>query len=150
MALSSWLLVIVHGRRSKRPGPSPKLGSLGSSHQWYHKSLVSLRGPLAPIVLRALLMERCATLVDCCITRSPLDSYWLNLFITYCFLIHFLNIFPKLFKMFYLSEIWIRYTFLKTRFIIWDFLVHCCITGSLLYLSWLNMLISCFFLVEPC
>ena len=26
-------------------GPSPTLGSLGSSHQWRHKSRVSLRGP---------------------------------------------------------------------------------------------------------
>ena len=27
------------------PGPSPTLGSLGPSHQWRHKSWVSLRGP---------------------------------------------------------------------------------------------------------
>jgi hypothetical protein len=45
MALPSWLLVFVGGRRSKRPGPSPTLGSLGPSHQWRHKSRVSLRGP---------------------------------------------------------------------------------------------------------
>jgi hypothetical protein len=35
----------VGGRRPKRPGPSPTLGSLGPSHQWCHKSRVSLRGP---------------------------------------------------------------------------------------------------------
>jgi hypothetical protein len=35
----------VGGRRSKRPGLSPTLGSLGPSHQWRHKSRVSLRGP---------------------------------------------------------------------------------------------------------
>jgi hypothetical protein len=35
----------VGGRRSKRPGPSPTLGSLGPSHQWRHKSRVSFRGP---------------------------------------------------------------------------------------------------------
>jgi hypothetical protein len=35
----------VGGRRPKRPGPSPTLGSLGPSHQWRHKSRVSLRGP---------------------------------------------------------------------------------------------------------
>jgi hypothetical protein len=37
--------VLVGGRRSKRPGPSPTLGSLGPSYQWCHKSWVSLRGP---------------------------------------------------------------------------------------------------------
>jgi hypothetical protein len=35
----------VGGRHSKRPGPSPTLRSLGPSHQWRHKSRVSLRGP---------------------------------------------------------------------------------------------------------
>src|SRR6202048_4534206 len=45
MALPSCLLVLVGGRRSQRPGPSPTLGSLGPSHQRRHKSRVSLRGP---------------------------------------------------------------------------------------------------------
>jgi hypothetical protein len=45
MALPSWLLVFVGGRRSQRPGPSPTLGSLGPSHHRRHKSWVSLRGP---------------------------------------------------------------------------------------------------------
>jgi hypothetical protein len=35
----------VGWRRSKRPGPSPTLESLGPSHQWRHKPRVSLRGP---------------------------------------------------------------------------------------------------------
>jgi hypothetical protein len=45
MALPSWLLVSVGGRRSQRPGPSPTLVSLGPFHHWRHKSRVSLRGP---------------------------------------------------------------------------------------------------------
>src|ERR1700737_3396911 len=45
MALPLCILVSVGGRRSQRPGPSPTLGSLGLSHQWRHKSRVSLRGP---------------------------------------------------------------------------------------------------------
>ena len=45
MALPSWILISAGGRRSQRPGPSPTLGSLGPSHQWRHKSRVSLRGP---------------------------------------------------------------------------------------------------------
>ena len=45
MALPSWLLVSVGGRRSQRLGPSPALGSLGPSHQWCHKSRVSLWAP---------------------------------------------------------------------------------------------------------
>jgi hypothetical protein len=44
MALPSWLLVSVGGRRSQRLGPSPTLGSLGPSHHRRHKSRVSLRG----------------------------------------------------------------------------------------------------------
>ena len=44
MALALCLLVSVGGRRSQRLGPSPTLGSLGPSHQWRHKSQVSLRG----------------------------------------------------------------------------------------------------------
>ena len=83
-------------------------------------------------------------LVDCCITRSLLDSYCLNMFITYYFQIDLFNIIPKFFGTFYLSEISIRYTFLKTRYIVWEFFIHCCITGSLLYSYWLNMLISYF------
>ena len=51
-------------RRSQRLGPSPTLRVLGPSHQWRHKSRVSLRGPLVPMVLRALLMERCATVIE--------------------------------------------------------------------------------------
>ena len=39
----------------------PILGSLGPSHQ-RHKSRVSLRGPLVPMVFRALDMEWFATL----------------------------------------------------------------------------------------
>ena len=61
MALPWWLLVLVGGRRFKRSGPSPNLGSLGPSHQRCHKSRVSLRSPLVPMVFRALLMERCPT-----------------------------------------------------------------------------------------
>ena len=45
MALPLCLLVSVGGRRSLRPGPSSTLGSLGPSHQWRHKSRVSLHGP---------------------------------------------------------------------------------------------------------
>ena len=45
MALPSWFLVLVGGRRSQRSGSSPTLGSLGSSHNRRHKSRVSLRGP---------------------------------------------------------------------------------------------------------
>ena len=45
MALPSWLLAPVDGRRSQRLGPSPTLESLGSSHQRRHKSQVSLEGP---------------------------------------------------------------------------------------------------------
>ena len=44
MAFPSWLLVSMGGRRSQRPGPSPTLGSLGPSHQWHHKSRLSLPG----------------------------------------------------------------------------------------------------------
>ena len=36
----------MDGRRSQCPGPSPTLGSFGPSHQWRHKSWVSLQGPL--------------------------------------------------------------------------------------------------------
>ena len=46
MSLPLCRLVSVGGRRSQRPGPSPTLGSLGPSHQWRHKSRVSLQGPL--------------------------------------------------------------------------------------------------------
>ena len=35
----------MDGRRLKRLGPSPILGSLGPSHQWRHKSRLSLREP---------------------------------------------------------------------------------------------------------
>jgi hypothetical protein len=45
MALPSWLLVPVGGRRSQGPGPSATLRSLGPSHYRRHKSRVSLRGP---------------------------------------------------------------------------------------------------------
>jgi hypothetical protein len=45
MALPSWILVSVGGRRSQRPRPSSTLESLGPSHQRCHKSCVSLRGP---------------------------------------------------------------------------------------------------------
>lgn len=44
MALPSWLLVSVGGRRTQCSGPSPILGSLGP-HQRHHKFQVSLRGP---------------------------------------------------------------------------------------------------------
>ena len=46
MALPSWLLVSVGGRRYQRPWPSPTLGLLWPSHQRRHKSRVSLGGPL--------------------------------------------------------------------------------------------------------
>ena len=62
MALPSCHLVYVGGRHSQSPGPSPTLGPLGPSHQQCHKSWVSLRGPLVPMVFWTLLMERCATL----------------------------------------------------------------------------------------
>ena len=45
MAFPLCLLVSVGGRRFQRLGPSPTLESLGPSHQWRHKSGVSLRGP---------------------------------------------------------------------------------------------------------
>jgi hypothetical protein len=45
MALPSWLLVPVGGKRFQCPGPSPTLGTLGHFHHWRHKSRVSLRGP---------------------------------------------------------------------------------------------------------
>ena len=44
------------------PGPLSTLGSLGPSHQWRHKSRASLRDSLVPMVLRALLEQRCATI----------------------------------------------------------------------------------------
>jgi hypothetical protein len=44
MALPSSLLVDVGERRSQCSGPSSTVGSLGPSHQWRHKSQVSLRG----------------------------------------------------------------------------------------------------------
>ena len=44
MALPSWLLVSVGGRRFQCPGPSTISRSLGPSHQRCHKSWVSLRG----------------------------------------------------------------------------------------------------------
>src|ERR1700738_3947786 len=46
MALSLCIVVSVGGRHSQCSGPSPTLGSLGPSHQWRHKSRVSLRGAL--------------------------------------------------------------------------------------------------------
>ena len=88
-------------------------------------------------------------LVGCCITRSLLHSYWFNLFVKYLFYIDIFNIFIRLFRTSYLNEIWIRYEFLKTRYIVWYFLNHYCITGSLLYFSWLNLLII-FFKNKPC
>jgi hypothetical protein len=45
MALPSWLLIPVDGRRFQRPGPSLTLGSFGPSHHRRHKSQVSLRDP---------------------------------------------------------------------------------------------------------
>jgi hypothetical protein len=59
MALPSWLLVFVGGRRSQRLGPSPTPGSLGPYRQRHYKSRVSLQVPLVSMVFRALLMERC-------------------------------------------------------------------------------------------
>ena len=44
IALSSYLLVSMGGRRSQCLGPSPTLGSLGPSHQWRHKSRMLLQG----------------------------------------------------------------------------------------------------------
>jgi hypothetical protein len=44
IALSSWLLVPVGGRRFQRPGPSSTIGSFGPSHHRCHKSRVSFRG----------------------------------------------------------------------------------------------------------
>ena len=52
MDLPSCLLVFVGGRRSQCPRPS---------HQGCHKSRVSFRVLLVPIVFLALLMKRCAT-----------------------------------------------------------------------------------------
>jgi hypothetical protein len=49
----------MSGRHYECHGPSPTLGSLGPSHQWRHKSRVSLRVPLASMVL--LLIERWET-----------------------------------------------------------------------------------------
>ena len=45
MALPPWFLVSMGGRCFQCLGPSLVLGSFGSSHQWRHKSQVSLRGP---------------------------------------------------------------------------------------------------------
>ena len=45
MALPSWLLVSVGGRRSQRLGSSPTLGSLGPALPWRRKFRVSLRVP---------------------------------------------------------------------------------------------------------
>lgn len=61
MVLPSWILVSVGGRRSLCRGPSPILGPLGYFHQQHHKSRLSLWDPLVPMVLQALLMERCMT-----------------------------------------------------------------------------------------
>jgi hypothetical protein len=61
MALPSWLLVSVGGRRSQRPGPSPTLVSLGPSHHRRHKSRVSLRGPPCALGVSGIPLERCAT-----------------------------------------------------------------------------------------
>ena len=75
MALPSWLLVSMGGRRSQRSGPLPSPGSLGPSHQ---RPRVSLRVPLEPMVFRAFLMERCTThtiflykLCPICMVKSP-------------------------------------------------------------------------------
>jgi hypothetical protein len=43
------------------PRAPPTLGSLGPSHQWRHKSWVSLRGPPCVHGVGALLMRRRAT-----------------------------------------------------------------------------------------
>ena len=61
MALSLWLIISGSGRHSSRPGPSPTLESFGPSHLWYHKFRLSLQGPPMPMVLWALLIERCMT-----------------------------------------------------------------------------------------
>jgi len=45
MALPSWLMVSVGGRRSKRSRPSPTLKPLVLFHQWRHNTLMSLWGP---------------------------------------------------------------------------------------------------------
>ena len=52
MALPLWLLISAGGRRSQCPGLSPTLGSLKPSHQWCHKSRVSLRVLLCPWCFR--------------------------------------------------------------------------------------------------
>ena len=46
------ILVSLGGRHSQRLGPSPSLGSLGSSHQWRHKSRCHSGIPFGPMVLR--------------------------------------------------------------------------------------------------
>ena len=44
MAIPSWLLVFVGGRRPQHSRPSPTVGSFRPSHLWRHKSRTSLRG----------------------------------------------------------------------------------------------------------
>ena len=61
MALFSWLLVSMGGRRSQRPGPSPTLGSLRPLTSGVTSPRCHSGVPLVPMVLWALLMKRCMT-----------------------------------------------------------------------------------------
>jgi hypothetical protein len=79
MALFPWLLVLVGGKRSQRPGPSPTLGSLGPSHH-RARSLGCHSGvPFVPMVFRASLVEKCTTTSMICIgqqTHLPTFQPW--------------------------------------------------------------------------
>ena len=76
MALPSWLLVFVGGRRSHCPGPSPTLGSFGPSHHWRYKSRVSLRGPPCACSVLGIPLERCATKHLSCWMKGQGDVWY--------------------------------------------------------------------------
>jgi hypothetical protein len=54
MALPLWLVIFVGGRRSQRPGPSSRPGSIGPFYQRRHKSRMSFMAPLLQPLLAPL------------------------------------------------------------------------------------------------
>jgi hypothetical protein len=56
------------------PGALTHNRILGPSHQWRHKSRVSLQGPPCVHGVGALLMERCATSI--LVVGDVLEHYW--------------------------------------------------------------------------
>jgi hypothetical protein len=103
MALPSWLLVPVGGRRSQRPGSSSTLGSLGPSHHRRHKSRLSLRGPPCAHGVSGIPFGEVRDTYGvfssmCCLKRNPylqllllVHCWHRQLHVCNCFLITILN-----------------------------------------------------------